>query len=178
MTPAPPGRHQEALEILTSGYQQALAVDLQETPEPEAAQPVPVLGFSKERLDPDLPFAHRLPVNLGGVVAADLLQVVSREGPVHDAALVAGRALGLDGARVTSRRVGPIDDLFLGVLGFAAWQGLALWAAVQVSRGVVAELTLAEKGRPLIEIGQGEERPDAGVLEGDNVLGRAVGRVP
>src|SRR5215210_4244270 len=37
MTPAPPGRHQEALEVLTSGHQQALDVDVRKTPEPEAA---------------------------------------------------------------------------------------------------------------------------------------------
>jgi hypothetical protein len=97
---------------------------------------------------------------------------------VDDAAVVAGRALGLDRARVAGRRVGPIDDLFLRVLGLAAWQGLLLWTAVPVRRGVVAELTLAVEGCPLVEIGQGEERPDGRILEGDDVLGRAVGRVP
>src|SRR4051794_28709763 len=91
-----------------------------------------VLGFSKERLDPDLPFAHRLPEDLGRAVAADLLPVVSIEGPVHDAAVVGGRALDLDGTGIAERRVGPIDDLLLGGLGLAAWQELALWAAVQV----------------------------------------------
>jgi hypothetical protein len=73
---------------------------------------VPLLGFGKERLDPDLPFPHRLPVYLSGMVAPDLLQVVRIEGAVDDAAVVAGRALGLDRARVAGRRVGPIDDLF------------------------------------------------------------------
>src|SRR5687767_2148641 len=102
---------------------------------------MPLLGFGKERLDPDLAFAHRFFVGLGQVVAAHFVEVVLIEGAVDNAAMVAGRALGLDGTGIAGRRVGPIDDLFLGVLGFAAWQGLALWAAEQVSRGVVGELS-------------------------------------
>src|SRR5215218_9230898 len=100
MPPAPADRGQPALEVLTSGHQQALDVDVRETPEPESAQPVPVLGLSEQRLDPDLPFPHRLPIDLGRVVAADILKVISIEGAVDDAATVAGCALGLDWTRV------------------------------------------------------------------------------
>src|SRR5215210_1101112 len=139
---------------------------------------MPILGFSEQRLDPHLPFPHRLPIDLGGVVAADLLQVISIEGPVHDAAVAAGGAGSLDGARVAGRGLGAIDHLMLGVFGLAAWQGLALWAAVQVSRGVVRERALPEKRRPLVEIGQREERPNTRVFQRDDVFGRAVGGVP
>src|SRR5215212_1210178 len=139
---------------------------------------MPDLGLREQRLDPHLPFPHRLPVDLGGVIAADLLQVVSIEGPMYDAAVVAGRALGLDGTRVAGRGLGAIDHLVLGVFGLAVWQGLALWAAVQVSRGVVGERALPEKRRPLVEIGQREERPNTRVLQRDDVFGRAVGGVP
>ena len=45
--------------------------------------PVLRLGLSKQRFDPDLPFAHRLLVRLGGVVAADPLQVGLVEAALH-----------------------------------------------------------------------------------------------
>ena len=61
----------------------------------EAAQAVPVLGLGEERLDPDLPLAHRLLVGLGRVVAAHPVQVVRVEGAVDDAAVVAGGAVRL-----------------------------------------------------------------------------------
>src|SRR4051812_47426247 len=68
--------------------------------------------------------------NSGRVVAADFLQVISREGAVDDAAVVAGCALRFDEARVAGRGLSAIDDLVLGVLGLATGQHLPLRAAV------------------------------------------------
>src|SRR5215211_7159355 len=66
---------EQALEILAGSDELGLEVDLLRSPESEAAQPVPVLGLGEERLDPDLPFAHRLRVRLGLVVAAHPVQI-------------------------------------------------------------------------------------------------------
>src|SRR5687767_12550896 len=96
---------------------------------------------------------------------------------MHDAAVVAGGAGGLDRSRVADRRVGPANHFLLGVLGLAPWQGLSLRAAVRVRLGVIGELPLAKEWCAVVEIGQREERPDAGVFEDDDVLGRAVGGV-
>ena len=84
--------------------------DLPDPAQPEPAQAVPVLGLGEERLDPDLPFAHRLLVGLGGVVAAHPVQVVGVEGAVDDAAVVAVGASRLERAGVAGRGVGPVDD--------------------------------------------------------------------
>src|SRR5215203_834394 len=96
---------------------------------------------------------------------------------MHDPAVVAPRAGGFDGAGITDRGVGPVDDFFLGVLGLPTWQALSLRAMVHVALRVVGELALAEKGRPPVEIRQREERPDAGVFDCHDVLDRAVGGV-
>src|SRR5438128_2148588 len=136
---------------------------------------MPGLGFGKEGLDPDLPFAHRLLVRLGGVVAAHSVEISLGEGAVDDAALVTARALGFDGTGVAAGRVGAIDHLVFGVLDLAAEQALPLRAAIDVLVGIVAKRPLAKERRAGIEIRQREERANAGVLEGDDVLGRAIG---
>src|SRR3954463_16027652 len=86
---------------------------------------MPLLRFGKERLDPDLSFAHRLPVGLGRVVAAYPVEVASVEGAVHDPPVIAGRAGSFDGTGVAGRRVGSIHYLRLGVLGLATRQRLS-----------------------------------------------------
>src|SRR5829696_9572611 len=96
---------------------------------------------------------------------------------MHDPAVVTAGAGGLAGAGVAGRGVSPIDHFLLGVFGLAPRQHVSLWAAVLISRRVVGEFALAVERRPLVEIGEREERPDTGVLEGDDVLGRAVGGI-
>ena len=66
---------------------------------------------------------------------------------------------------VAGRGFGPVDDLVLGVLGLAARQELPLRAAVGVLLGIVGERALAEERRAGVEVGQREERPDAGILD-------------
>jgi hypothetical protein len=62
----------------------------------------------------------------------------------------------------------------LGVLDLAAWQELALRAAIGIPRLVVGECALAEEWRAGVGIGQREERLDARILKRNDVLGRAV----
>src|SRR5215217_9521016 len=126
---------------------------------------MPLLGFGKEGLDPDLAFAHRFLVGLGQVVAAHFVEVGLIEGAVDNAAMVAARALGLDGTGIAEHRVGPIDDFFLGVLGLAAWQPLPLWAVIGISCRVVGELALAVERRPMVKIGQRDVGLDTSVLK-------------
>lgn len=95
MAPAPPGRRQEALEVLADGNDESLDVRVPQAAQPESPQAMPILRFSEKRLDSDPAFPHRLLVGLRDVVAAHPLQVVGIEGAVHDPAMVAGCALGL-----------------------------------------------------------------------------------
>ena len=57
---------------------------------------MPLLGLGKERLDPDLPLADRLLVGLNRVIAPDFLEIVDGERALLLAAMVPGRARGLD----------------------------------------------------------------------------------
>ena len=66
---------EQALQVLAGRDQQRLAVDLLQSPQAEPPQAVPVLGFGEQWLHPDLAFAHGLGVGLGGVVAADPVEV-------------------------------------------------------------------------------------------------------
>ena len=77
---------------------------------------MPLLRLSKERFDPHLPFAHRLLVGLGRVIAAHLLQVVGMERPMHDAPVAAFRATLLEWAGVAGRGMDTVDNHSLGVL--------------------------------------------------------------
>src|SRR5919107_4121201 len=138
---------------------------------------MPHLRLGEQRLDPHLPFAHRLLVGLGWMVATNRVEVGLGEGAVDHAAMVAGRAFCFDEAGVAGPGLGPEKRLCLGVLGLAPPQHLPLWTTVRVSAGVVRELALPEERRAAVEVRQREKGPDPRVLEGDDVFGRAVGRV-
>ena len=64
MTASPSGRGQVAPQVLAGRDQQPFDVHALQATEPEAPQAVPLLGLGEQRLDPNLPLAHRLPVRL------------------------------------------------------------------------------------------------------------------
>jgi hypothetical protein len=89
------------LQILSGRDQQCLDVDSPEPSQSESIQAMPLLGFSKQRLDPDPPFSQRLLVRLGPFVCLY---------PLH--------CLGVEGANLArvllhDADVGPTADLIL-----------------------------------------------------------------
>jgi hypothetical protein len=71
---------EQALQVLARRDQQRLGVHLPKPSEAEASQPVPVLGFTEEWLDPDLALEHRLQEGGRVVVTSHAVEVVSVEG--------------------------------------------------------------------------------------------------
>ena len=59
----PPLPLEQALEVLPGGGEERLRVDLGESSQAEAPQPVPLFGLAEERLHPDLPLAEGLLVD-------------------------------------------------------------------------------------------------------------------
>src|SRR5690348_10472035 len=106
---------------------------------------MPELGLGTQRLDPDLPFAHRLLRRLGGVIAAHLLKVVGVERAVHDAAVFTFGAFGLDWAGVAGRGPGTVDDHLFTVLGRFPLRRMLLRTAIFVPLRVVREVGLREE---------------------------------
>src|SRR5215208_4072007 len=109
---------------------------------------MPLLGLGKQWLHPHLPLADRLLVGLRGMVASHLLEVVDVEGPLHLAAVVAGRALGLDRTGIADRRLAPIGDNFLGALDCVAAKRAPLRAAVLVALRIAGEVVLVVEVPP------------------------------
>src|SRR4051794_10401191 len=72
---SPPPAAEQSLQVLPGRNQRGLTIDLLQPTQAETAQPVPVLGFGKEGLHPDLALAHRFGVRLRGVIAAHPIQV-------------------------------------------------------------------------------------------------------
>src|SRR5688572_19163417 len=101
---------------------------------------MPVLGFAKEWLNPDLPLAHRPFVGGCLVVAAHLIEVLDVQRALDLAPLAALGASGLHGAGVAGRRRGPIDHRALGVFCLPAAERVILGAAIFVAFGIVREL--------------------------------------
>jgi hypothetical protein len=56
--------------------QQRFDVDLPEASKPEPTQAVPILGFTEEWLDPDLPLGHRLLVHSRLVIGTHTVEVL------------------------------------------------------------------------------------------------------
>src|SRR3954469_20933798 len=73
-SPQAPG-FEQPFQILASGNEQADHVDLGEATEAELAEAVPLFRLAEQGLDPDTPFAHRLPVGGGLVIAPDAVEI-------------------------------------------------------------------------------------------------------
>src|SRR5687767_2239252 len=101
-------------------------------------------------------------MGLGRVVATDPVEVRLVEAAGHLPPLGARSTAGLERAGVAGGRRRLVDPLPFDVPVLAEALGLTPEAPVGVGFGVVGEVPLAEEGRPPVEIGQREERPDAG----------------
>jgi len=71
--PAPPTK--QTFEVLPGRREQRLTGDPPQPPQPEAPQPVPVLGLPEQRLDPHLPLAQRPLIESGAPVGAHPVEV-------------------------------------------------------------------------------------------------------
>src|SRR4051794_25475382 len=135
---------------------------------------MPLLRFGKERLDPDLAFAHGLSVGLRRVVAPDPVEVGLVEAAADPPAAWRGRALLLERTGLAGCRWRLVDPAMGRLALREEAQHRPAGAAVDVCCGVVAEVLLAEYPRPLADLRQREIGPDALVLERDDGLDRAV----
>src|SRR4051812_34144211 len=121
---------------------------------------MPLLGFPEQGLDPDGAFAQGLLVAGGLVVGLDSLQILGVEGAMNRPTARTSGAGGLNRARITDGRRGPIHDQFFGVLGRPAWKPLAFGTLVLIPLAVIAEPRRAIEGRS-IPVGQRDVGPDA-----------------
>src|SRR5215213_493115 len=139
---------------------------------------MPLLRLGKERLDPDLALPDRLLISLCLVIAPDLLEVVDVERPLHLAAVVAGGALGLHRAGIADSDLTAVRHHALGSLDRVATQGMVLRAAVPITLRIEDEVVMAVETGAVREVGQGQIGADAGVFDGDDVLGGPVLGIP
>ena len=96
---------------------------------------MPGLGFGEQRLDPDLAFAHRFGVWLGGVVRPHSVEVGLVEAALDLPSLGARGALRLERAGIAGRRWRLIHARSLGVFVLAEAQLLAARALIDVALG-------------------------------------------
>src|SRR4051794_1140454 len=138
---------------------------------------MPLFRLAEQRLDPDAPFAHRLPVGGGLVIAPDAVQVGLVEAAGEDPALRAISAARLDRARrtgISRRLVGPNPGV---VVVASETQHRAVPAGVDVLLGVVGERLGAEEAGPLADSGEWHVGTDAGLFQGADVVDGPIGRV-
>jgi len=138
---------------------------------------MPLLGFSKERLDPDPALAHRLLVRRGLGVAPDSVEVGSMEGAADDASLAIGRALLLDRTGVADRGSSSVGVPLVLLVHPDQPQLLTLGTAVPIALGVVGEVLQAEEGRCGVHLVEGDEGRDPQLLDGADVRSSAVSGV-
>ncbi len=138
---------------------------------------MPRLGFSEQRFHPDLALPHGLFVWVCRVIAADAFEIVLIKTPRNHAPVVARRTLRLQRTGVTGCSIRLIDHHPLGIFRGVAWHDGPRWTAIPIRISLVGEGLLADVGRPCVKIGQGHIRPDAGTLDGGDVLRGAIARI-
>src|SRR5215207_6432969 len=138
---------------------------------------MPELGLGEERLHPHLPLAHGLLVRLGRVVGPHLFQVLGIERAMHDPAAAAFSAASLEWARIARRRVSPVDDGSFGRLDPLMHEQVTGWTVVGVPDGVVHKVVLAKEWSAVTHIRERNVGTDPSILQGHDVLDRAIGGV-
>lgn len=138
---------------------------------------MPELRLDKERLCPEFPFPHRRVIGVGLVMRPHAIEVVFVDAPLDASALRARGALGFDWAGITRSTICLLDDLAFRVLGGFAPQSLPIRPAVGVGLRVIGEARGTEVLGALVPIRQRRIHRDPGILDGDDVLDRPVGRV-
>src|SRR3954451_14873721 len=98
------------------------------------------------------------------------------EGAVNRPAALTGCTGGFHRASIAGSGIGPIDRQLLSVLRRPAWEPLSCGASVLVPLAIIRELRRAIEGRA-VPVGQRDVGPDAGVLDGLNILEGAVRRI-
>src|SRR5919107_1470174 len=140
---------EQPLHILTRGNQQRFYVHLLEPSQAEPSHPVPVLGLGVQRLHPNPPLAQSFLVGEGSAVGADPIDVSLVEVAEHLAAGLVVRALGPQFARLTRAGFRLVECQLPCLVFRPGEQALPGRATVEVARGVVGELLLAEEGMGL-----------------------------
>src|SRR5229473_2558494 len=72
---------------------------------------MPLFTLSKQGFDPHAALAHGFLIRLGRMIGADLLEVLLIKAAFEHTPLITRGALGLEGARVTGRRVALVAFL-------------------------------------------------------------------
>ena len=108
---------------------------------------MPLLCFSNQRLDPDLPLADRLLIGLRRVVTLHPFQVGLIEAASYLAPVVIGRALALEPTGVAGGSRGPVGANPFGVFVRAEAQCLVTRTVVDIGFGIGGEVVFAEEGR-------------------------------
>jgi hypothetical protein len=125
MASAPPGCCQEAFQVLTRGDQEPLDVRVEQPPQAEPPQAMPLLRLGEERFHPDLALAHRLLVRLGGMVAPHPLHVRLVKAALDLSPLGAAGAPLFEQAGVAGRCRSLVEAHPFGVLVLTKGQQLA-----------------------------------------------------
>src|SRR5215211_1829628 len=173
-TPPAPGLEQP-FQILASSNEQADHVDLGEATEAELAEAMPLFRLAEERLDPDAPFAHRLLVSGGLVVATDAVEIRLVEAASEDPSFLAVGTLRFERTGVASAGrclIGPRASIV--VVATEAQHGAVL-AGVDVLLLVVRERLGAEEPGAFADVGERHVGPDVGFFERADVVDGPVG---
>src|SRR5258706_145116 len=108
-TSSPSSPLEQAFEILTGGHHKGFAVDSPESAQAKASHPMPLLGFGKERLNPDFPLAHRFLIRCSLVIGAHTLGILFPQVTMDRPAMGAGRTLAFQRAAITCFCLCSID---------------------------------------------------------------------
>jgi len=174
---APAPRLEQPFQILTSGDEQADHGDLGETAEAELAEAVPLLRCSKQWLDPDAPFSHRLSIAGGLVISPDPVQVGFVKAAGEAATLLAVGAALLEGTGVAGAGRCLVGSHPGGVVVATAAQDGAVLAGVDVLLVIVGECLGAEEAGAFADGRERDKGVDAGLFQCADVVDGALGRV-
>src|SRR5215218_1121613 len=141
-----------------------------------STQPRPTTASGSDPLRSADPPCSRSPIPEAGTAAAPI-KVGLVEVALDLAAAGAASAPWLERAGGTDGGRRPVDVHPRDGIERAQAQRLTAGAPAGILSGVVGEGVPAEEGRQVVEVGQRDVGPDVGVLDGDDVLDGAVGRV-
>src|SRR5664279_1019723 len=93
---------------------------------------MPLFSLAKQRLDPDLPFAHGLFIRFSLTVAGGSVQKRLKKRAVQAAPTLAVGTPRSHGTGVADSRRSPVDEVLHAVIVRAKGEFLPLWAKIDI----------------------------------------------
>src|SRR5260370_27325330 len=139
---------------------------------------MPLLGFGKERLNPDFPLAHRFLIRCGLVIGAYTLGILFPQVAMDRPSMGTGRTLAFQRATITRFCICSIDPYIHHMPRVVVRKLFPLRAGIDVLLRIIEKLIYSHERIALAWLRERHIGADMSILDCLNNVERSIGCIP